>query len=201
MTSITDILASDPRSFKLSSPEDVRALRAQVQQLADAANKRVRRMQKSKETSLAEIGREKSGLGMFTTKGKSGKQLIEEFKRAKEYLEAKTSTIKGAREFKKTVLAETNKRLDAQMSGKEAEVFWDVMEKVYEQTPQKTLSQQSVTSYDAQKRVYELVEGGMTDPVKIADMLTDKERTQIWNDMEEAKDLSGYLEDIGFFAT
>ena len=200
MASITDILRNDPRRFNLKKEGEAKALRREVQQLADAANKRLRRLQKSSETSLALIGHERQGLGRFTTKGKKDSELLAEFKRAKEFLEAKTSTIAGAKESKKNVIEATNQRMDVQMDEETAKAYWETMKKVLEQTPKLTLEQASVTSFDAQKMVYEMVKSGMTDPVKIADQLTDAERVAVWKQMEQAAD-GNWLEDMGFFAT
>lgn len=182
MQSITDILKSDPRGLKEQE------LRRQVQQLADAANKRVRRMQQSGLLSAAEAGRQKSGGGMFSTRGKNYNQLQAEFKRAKEYLQAKTSTIKGVRQFQKEVLQETNKRLGSDMTQQQASSFWQTMKKVMEQIPQTTLQQAGLTSYDVQKRVYEMMEAGITDPVEIASSLADDSMQDMWDEMEDMEE-------------
>lgn len=195
MASIKDILKSDPRGLTESQ------LRKEVQQLADAANKRAKRMQNADMWSPAEKGRERSGAGMFSTRGKNYNQLQAEFKRAKQYLESKTSTIAGAKEFRQNVLDATNERLGVNMSEKEADTFWKTMGKVYEQVPEMTMQQSGVTSYDAQKRVYEMMQQGVTDPVELAEMLTDAERMDIWKRMEEAETMGDWLESEGFFAT
>lgn len=187
MASITDILSSDPRGLAEAN------LRRQVQQLADAANKRVRRMEKSGLTSPAEARRKREGSGMFSTKGKNYNQLQAEFKRAKEYLEAKTSTIKGAKQFQQDVIRKTNERLDARMDQQQAKNFWQTMNKVMEQIPQTTLQQAGLTSYDVQKRVYEMQQAGMTDPVEIADNLLGY-MNDVFLDLEDWDEWDGFFE-------
>lgn len=187
MASITDILRSDPRGLNEAQ------LRRQVQQLADAANKRLRRLAEKNITSPAEAGRKREGGGMFSTKGKNYNQLQAEFKRAKEYLEAKTSTIKGAKQFQQDVLKQTNTRLDANMNEKQAKNFWSTMSKVMEQVPQTTLQQAGLSSYDVQKRVYEMQQAGITDPVEIADMLLTY-TNDIFETMEDWDEWDGFFE-------
>lgn len=83
-----------------------------VSQLSAIANKRAKRLADSVyATSSALVQFEKSG-GKASAKGKSVNQLRREFARTQKFLNAKTSTIRGA----KKVVEETAKRLDVDTS-------------------------------------------------------------------------------------
>ena len=73
-------------------------LRQAVSRLADAANKRLKRMEKTELVSPAQIESIDSG-GRFSTRGKSEIELQIEFRRVASFLSDKTSTAKGAKEY------------------------------------------------------------------------------------------------------
>ena len=73
-------------------------LRQAVSRLADAANKRLKRMSKSDVVSPAYMEAMDSG-NKFSTRGKSEIELQIEFRRVSNFLQDKTSTIKGAKEY------------------------------------------------------------------------------------------------------
>lgn len=73
-------------------------LRQAVSRLADAANKRLKRMEKTELVSPARIEAMDSG-GKFSTRGKSEIELKIEFRRVANFLSDKTSTSKGAKEY------------------------------------------------------------------------------------------------------
>ena len=73
-------------------------LRQAVSRLADAANKRLKRLGKSDLPSPAYMEATEAG-SKFSTRGKSEIELQIEFRRVSNFLQDKTSTIKGARAY------------------------------------------------------------------------------------------------------
>ena len=88
---LLDIDISDVNKF------NEKTLRAAVQTLSDAANKRVRRINAAGVISPAVRAVEQHG--KFTPKGKSRNQLLSEFVRTVNFLQSETSTVAGARKF------------------------------------------------------------------------------------------------------
>lgn len=82
---------------KLKKPQ----LRKIVQTLANTSNKRLKRLQQKGISTPASRYVNKSG--KFSTKGKNINQLRAEYIRAKNFLQSKTSTLKGYKQFKKEV--------------------------------------------------------------------------------------------------
>ena len=76
------------------------ALAKTVSSLASAANKRLKRMKQSGEVSPAYRYAERTG-GKFSVKGKSVNELRAEYVRAKNFLEQRSSTLKGWKAIKK----------------------------------------------------------------------------------------------------
>lgn len=70
-------------------------LRQAVSRLADAANKRLRRLENAGINSMAAFEVQESG-GKFSTRGKDEYQLQAEFQRARQFITDATSTVKGA---------------------------------------------------------------------------------------------------------
>ena len=73
-------------------------LRQAVSRLADAANKRLKRLEKSDIVSPAYMEATEAG-SKFSTRGKSEIELQIEFRRVTNFLQDKTSTIKGSRAY------------------------------------------------------------------------------------------------------
>ena len=82
---------------KLKKPQ----LRKIVQTLVSTSNKRLKRLQQKGISTPASRYANKSG--KFSTKGKNINQLRAEYIRAKNFLQSKTSTLKGYKQFKKEV--------------------------------------------------------------------------------------------------
>ena len=93
---IKDILNMDVSDFNKLGKKDLQKVTGR---LVSAANKRYRRATAAGVTSPAFSYVEKTGV--FSTKGKNINQLRAEFVRAKNFLEAETSTIKAAKQFMK----------------------------------------------------------------------------------------------------
>ena len=82
---------------KLKKPQ----LRKIVQTLASTSNKRLKRLQQKDISTPA--SRYANKIGKFSTKGKNINQLRAEYIRAKNFLQSKTSTLRGYKQFKKEV--------------------------------------------------------------------------------------------------
>lgn len=93
--SIKDIMDISIDEFSHLSKTE---LRQAVSRLADAANKRLKRLEKSGVVSPAYM-EAKEADSKFSTRGKSEIELQIEFRRVSNFLQDKTSTIKGSRAY------------------------------------------------------------------------------------------------------
>lgn len=93
--SIKDIMDISIDEFSHLSKTE---LRQAVSRLADAANKRLKRLEKSDVVSPAYM-EAKEADSKFSTSGKSEIELQIEFRRVSNFLQDKTSTIKGSRAY------------------------------------------------------------------------------------------------------
>lgn len=93
--SIKDIMDISIDEFSHLSKTE---LRQAVSRLADAANKRLKRLEKSDVVSPAYM-EAKEADSKFSTRGKSEIELQIEFRRVSNFLQDKTSTIKGSRAY------------------------------------------------------------------------------------------------------
>lgn len=122
--SVEDILNMDVS--KLTESE----LRKITGRLVSAGNKRVRRMVAEDEKSPALIALQKSG-GMLSTKGKNLNQLRSEFKRAKQFLQSQTSSLRGFRKVKRDTI-KALKGKDIILTDDQWDVFWRSFEELKE---------------------------------------------------------------------
>ena len=100
---------------------------AVVTQLVSAANKRVKRLEalmkvNPQEKSPALTILEKEHIKKFSSKGLSNQGLIKEFVLLKRFMRAKTSTVKGFKEFKDKYKQNTGMEWGSYTSN----LFWDV---------------------------------------------------------------------------
>lgn len=114
---------------------DEKTLRAALQQINDAANKRVRRGLQQKTDSPAIAQWKRQGGGFFTTKGKTRNQMLSEFKRVKAFMQDKTSTKKGQIAYQDYVRKRIEDQTGVKLTQEQAEQFFDVLEKVKEVIP------------------------------------------------------------------
>lgn len=99
VSQVQRVLNTDITQFeKMERPE----LAKEVSILASAANKRIKRLQQAGYNTPALRYTMEHG-GKFSVKGKSHDELLEEIKRAKGFLAAKTSTVSGAKKSIKTI--------------------------------------------------------------------------------------------------
>lgn len=94
-------------SIKVAS-EEYKILKKEVSRMASMANKRLRRLEKNELTHLpAYKAWEENGGIKFSVAGKSHKQLQSEYWRLKNFLNAKTSTVRSANNFLKDMAKNT----------------------------------------------------------------------------------------------
>lgn len=103
-------------------------LRQVTGRMADAANKRLKRMGKTKTPAVMQA--ERSG-GKFSTKGKDIDQLRAEYARVRAFLENPSSTKKGYEKLKK----EMGNEVGDEIPQERAEGFWDVYRRLSEIDP------------------------------------------------------------------
>ena len=128
MTTSELLKLSSVEISKLKKPQ----LRKIVQTLANTANKRLKRLQQKRISTPASRYANKSG--KFSTKGKNINQLRAEYIRAKNFLQSKTSTIRGYKRFKKDVqknLAEKG----INISSDNLETIFNIYEKMKDINP------------------------------------------------------------------
>lgn len=88
-----------------------KALRKQVSRMASMANKRIDRLEKNELTDLpAYQSWQEGGSVRFGVKGKTHAQVQAEFWRLKNFLDNKTSTVRGANEFLRQMAVNTGIR-------------------------------------------------------------------------------------------
>ena len=97
--SIKDILSMSEDVLSGYSPSQQREI---VSRLASAANKRIRNLEKNSAQTPALLRIEESG-GKISVKGKTVDQVLNEFNRAKRFLQSQSSTVKGWKQQVKQV--------------------------------------------------------------------------------------------------
>jgi hypothetical protein len=107
-----------------------RELAKAVSTLGSAANKRIKRFETKGIETPALRGVKRSG-GNISTKGKTVNELRAEYVRAKTFLGAKTSTVKGY----KTVQKQFEERIGGKLSEDETKTFWSAYNKLSELEP------------------------------------------------------------------
>lgn len=105
----------------------------QLQPTIDAANKRIQRLQSMKTLSPALNSVMESG-GKFSLKGKSRNEVLKEASRAIAFMNMKTSTVSGAKEFEKGFAAKlSNKAKD--ITNEQRKVLFDNFRKLQQISP------------------------------------------------------------------
>lgn len=125
---IEDIMRMSAEDINKMSRKDLSKI---TSRLASAANKRIKRMQSSNESSPALAGVLSSG-GKISVKGKNQGQLKAEFIRARQFLQGKTSGLRKAKEFKKNLFKKLGvKKLSDEQIGQ----LERIMDKIKELDP------------------------------------------------------------------
>ncbi len=127
---VKDILNMDENIWnRLTAGE----LRQVTGRLVSAGNKRIRNLERQENSSPALRAVNRSG-GKFSTRGKNFSQLKSEFARAKNFLQQKTSTVKGWKKVKQ----ETRNKLGIEginFTDNQWDNFWKTYNKLKELNP------------------------------------------------------------------
>ena len=119
-----------PQNFEKMKRDE---LAKQLQPTIDAANKRIQRLQAMKTLSPALNSVMESG-GKFSLKGKSRNEILKEASRAIAFINMKTSTVSGAKQFEKGFAAKlSNKAKD--ITNEQRKVLFDIFRKLQQISP------------------------------------------------------------------
>lgn len=141
---------------KLKKPQ----LRKIVQTLASTSNKRLKRLQQKGITTPASRYVDKSG--KFSTKGKNINQLRAEYIRAKTFLQSKTSTLKGYKQFKKEVQKSLSEK-GINISSDNLEPIFNIYEKLKDINP--SVAEKNLKYVTLQEISEELKDGQTEDDI------------------------------------
>lgn len=119
---------------KISTKETLRSnLAKEISKLASAANKRLKRLESNNYTNLQVYKNVIETGGKFSVKGKNIDQLENELKRIQNFMNAQTSTIKGANQVLKDMAKNFNLDYNNISELKEkSDKFFELYEKVKE---------------------------------------------------------------------
>lgn len=95
---IQDVMNMDANTLNRLNEKELRQV---VSRLVSASNKRLRRLEKTGNTSSPSYVNVKRTDGDFSTRGKNINQLRAEYVRARNFLNSKTSTVTGYKKFNK----------------------------------------------------------------------------------------------------
>lgn len=126
---VEGILNVTPETLMNMSRKD---LAKNVSILASAANKRIKRMKQSGEYSPA-VDWVKTHGGNFSVAGKDKNQLLVEFFRVQQFLESKTSTVRGAKKWQRSVKKEVGKAIKGRLKvrGEGAKTIEDSLNAIF----------------------------------------------------------------------
>lgn len=111
------------REFEELNKLSTKNLKAVTSRLVSSANKRLKRIEKANLTQLNIPYKKVMEEGKFSVKGKNRNQVLQEYARAKEYLESKTSSVSGYKSYRQKV----KDRLGIpEMSDEEELDFWNM---------------------------------------------------------------------------
>ena len=175
--SISDILSMDNATFDSLGEKPLRMI---VGRLVSAGNKRLRNFEKKQETSPAERYVMEHG-GMFSTKGKNLNALRAEFKRAKDFLESKSSTVKEWKKIKQETI-DSLKEQNVDVDKESFDKFW----KAYEELKKRDKSVgERKFKYSVLEEISNMMEENKTLSVnEIADDI-EKRLSDIYEEQEE----------------
>lgn len=132
----------------------------EVSIVASAANKRIKRLE-AKDYNTPALRYTMEHGGKFSVKGKSKTELLNELKRAKGFMSAKTSSVSGAKKSIKT-FNEAQKKLNPEFKGEltkeEVDKYWEAIDRIRKSNPVQFNTQ--CLQYTAQIEKY--IESGRT---------------------------------------
>ena len=132
-------------------------LRVVVGRGVSSANKRLRRYQEKK-GKLPTAGRQGKTYDevKFSTVGKDRKELMEEYKRIKNFMKAETSSLSGSRQVEKKAITELKNQRNVDITNVNYDRYWEAYEKLKELKPE--ISEQNF-KYEVLERIKKEVSG------------------------------------------
>ena len=133
MATINDLINISVEELNSMSKRDLSRV---VSRLSSTANKRLQRFDDKGNITPATISAEKSG-GRFKAKGKTINQLRSEFIRVRNFLNLKTSTVRGYKKFKEDFFdrVEAKSGIRLRMTDDKLSRFWRIYDKTANLSP------------------------------------------------------------------
>lgn len=122
---ITKVIRQMPLNFASMTREELIKV---IQPTIDAANKRLKRLEGMKTLSPALMHVQKNG-GKFSLKGKNRNQVLKESFRALEFINYKTSTVSGAKEYERNFARKLSKK-SQDITNEQRKVLFEAFNKI-----------------------------------------------------------------------
>lgn len=163
-------------------------LRVVVGRGVSAGNKRLRRYQAKKGILPGDEGTKYSDVA-FSTVGKDRQELLEEFKRIKNYMSSKTQSLSGQAELKREAIRTiAYSDLNIDLKNVNYDRFWQAYEKLKELKPE--IADKNF-KYEVLEKLYNRVQGKKWFNVDKAVLAIDKEITKIYEKNQQLKTGAG----------
>ena len=170
-------------------------LRVVVGRGVSAGNKRLRRYQAKKGVLPGDEGAKYSDVA-FSTVGKDRQELLEEFKKIKNFMSSKTSSLGGQQELKREAIQyfnatdpKTGERIhNIDLGNVNYDRFWQAYEKLKELKPE--IADKNF-KYEVLEKLYNRVQGKKWFNVDKAVLAIDKEITKIYEKNQQIKTGAG----------
>lgn len=121
----TKVIRQMPLNFASMTREELIKV---IQPTIDAANKRLKRLEGMKTLSPALLHVQKNG-GKFSLKGKNRNQVLRESFRAIEFINYKTSTVSGAKEYERSFAKKLSKK-SQDITNEQRKVLFEAFKKI-----------------------------------------------------------------------
>ena len=121
----TKVIKQMPLDFNTMTREELIKV---IQPTIDAANKRLKRLEGMKTLSPALLHVQKNG-GKFSLKGKNRNQVLRESFRAIEFINYKTSTVSGAKEYERNFARKLSKK-SQDITNEQRKVLFEAFKKI-----------------------------------------------------------------------
>ena len=122
---LTKVIRQMPLDFASMTREELIKV---IQPTIDAANKRLKRLEGMKTLSPALMHVQKNG-GKFSLKGKNRNQVLKESFRAIEFINYKTSTVSGAKEYERSFAKKLSKK-SQDITNEQRKVLFEAFNKI-----------------------------------------------------------------------
>ena len=183
-----ELLNIDIKDFNALSRTDLSKL---VSRVGSTANKRLQSLEHSKIQTPASRQIKRSG-GKITTKGKNLNQLRAEYIRARNFLTAETSTIKGYKEYKQDILHNLNIEGRDDLTNNQFTKLWKAYEILKEISPE--VSSKKFKYEVIQEIADEIINGGRISAKTIATRVQERLTNVYEREYRNSADVSQFFE-------